>query len=64
MKLTRGHAHNPHIPALHDSPVKLVAIVHRAKGVAGGGREGEGEGDTTLLNNYGATQTKKFKKYR
>ena len=58
MKVTRGHAHNPRLPALHDSPVKLVAIVLRAWGVEGGR---EGEGDTNLLNNCGASQIKSFK---
>ena len=38
MKVTRGHAHNPRLMALHDSPVKLVAIVLRAWGVGGRGR--------------------------
>ena len=57
MKVTRGHAHNPRLPALHDSPVKLVAIVQRAWGVGGG----EGEGNTTLLNNCGASQIKNSK---
>ena len=48
---------NPCLPALTDSPVKLVASVIRAWwGEAGGGRGGEG--DTTLLNNCGTTQVK------
>ena len=56
MKVTRDHAHNPRLPALHDSPVKLVAIVLRVWGVGGG----EGEEDT-LLNNCGANQIKNSK---
>ena len=40
---------NPRLPPLSDSPVKLVASVIRA----GGGRGAEG--DTTLLNNCGAS---------
>ena len=38
MKVTRGHAHNPCLLALHDSLSKLVAIVVRAWGVGEGGR--------------------------
>ena len=48
---------NPHLPALTDSPVKLVASVIRAWWGRGGG----GEGDTTLLNNCGATQVENSK---
>ena len=47
---------NPRLPALTDSPVKLVASVIRAW--LGGGGEEE---DTTLLNNCGATQVKNSK---
>ena len=43
---------NPCLPALTDSPVNLSG--------SGGGRGGE-EGDTTLLNNCGATQVKNSK---
>ena len=46
---------NPRLPALTDSPVKLVASVIRAW--LGGGEEE----DTTLLNNCGATQVKHSK---
>ena len=42
---------NPRLPAFTDSPVKLVASVIRAWWGEGGG-----DGDTTLLNNCGATQ--------
>ena len=45
---------NPRLPALSDNPVMLVANVLREWG------EGGGEGDTTLLNNWGASQIKKF----
>ena len=45
---------NPRLLALTDSPVKLVASVIR---VWWGG----GEGNTTLLNNHGATQVKNSK---
>ena len=45
---------NPHLPALTDSPIMLVANVLREWGEGGGG------GDTTLLNNWGASQIKKF----
>ena len=45
---------NPRLPALSDSPVMLVANVLREWG------EGGGEGDTTLLNNWGASQIKKI----
>ena len=45
---------NPRLLALTDSPVKLVASVIRAWW-------GGGEGDTTLLNNCGATQVKNSK---
>ena len=48
---------NPHLPALTDSPVKLVPSVIRAWWGEGGGG---GEGYTTLLNNCGASQIKKF----
>ena len=47
---------NLRLPALTDSPVKLVASVIRAWWGGGGG-----EGDTTLLNNCGATQVKNSK---
>ena len=57
MKVTRSHAHNPRLLALHDSPVKFVTIVLRVWGVGGG----EGEGDTTLLNNCGASRIKNSK---
>ena len=50
---------NPRLPALTDSPAKLVASVIRAWWWGGGG--GGGEGDTTLLNNCGATQVKNSK---
>ena len=43
---------NPHLPAISDSPVKLVASVIRAGG---------GEGYTTLLNNCGASQIENSK---
>ena len=49
---------NPHLPALSDSPVKLVASVIRAWW--GRGWEG-GEGYTTLLNNCGASQIENSK---
>ena len=48
---------NPRLPALTYSPVKLVASVIRAWW--GGGEKGEG--DTTLLNNCGATQVENSK---
>ena len=47
---------NPRLPALTDSPVKLVASVIRAWWGGGGA-----EGDTTLLNNCGATQVENSK---
>ena len=50
--VTRG---NPLLPALSDSPVNLVASVIRAWWGEWGG-----EGDTTLLNKWGANQIKKF----
>ena len=51
---------NPHLPALSDSPVKLVASVIRAWW-GGGGGVGGGEGYTTLLNNCGASQIENSK---
>ena len=50
--VTRG---NPRLPALTDSPVKLVASVIRAWWGGGGRRV------TTLLNNCGATQVENSK---
>ena len=47
---------NPRLPALTDSPVKLVASIIRAWWGGGGG-----EGDTTLLNNCGVTQVENSK---
>ena len=49
---------NPRLPAISDSPVKLVASVIRAWW--GRGRGG-GEGYTTLLNNCGASQIENSK---
>ena len=51
---------NPRLPALSDSPVKLVASVIRAWW-GGGGGGGGGEGYTTLLNNCGASQIENSK---
>ena len=48
---------NPRLPALSDSPVKLVASVIRAWWEEGGG----GEGYTTLVNNCGASQIENSK---
>ena len=50
--VTRG---NPRLPALTDSPAKLVASVIRAWWGGGGRRV------TTLLNNCGATQVENSK---
>ena len=49
---------NPHLPALTDSPVKLVASTVRAWWGEGG--QG-GEEYTTLLNNCGASQIENSK---
>ena len=48
---------SPHLPALSDSPVKLVASVIRAWWGEGGG----GEGYTTLLNKCSACQIENSK---
>ena len=45
---------NPRLPTPSDSPVKLVASDLKEWG------KGRGEGDTTLLNNWGTSQIKKF----